>query len=73
MGSSTGAIVSAGLHLAQQMPPGSRIAMINPDRGDRYLETIYDLDWLQDNGFTLIPAEHMDVAIEQLCSCESPR
>lgn len=47
--------------------------MINPDRGDRYLETIYDLDWLQDNGFTLIPAEHMDVAIEQLCSCESPR
>lgn len=71
LGSSTGAIVSAGLHLARQLPPGSRIAMINPDRGDRYLETIYDLDWLKDNGFTLIPAEHMDVAIEQLCSCEA--
>lgn len=73
LGSSTGAIVSAGLHLAQQMPAGSRIAMINPDRGDRYLETIYDPEWLQANGFTLIPAEHMDIAIEQLCICESPR
>ena len=52
---------------------GSRIAMINPDRGDRYLETIYDLDWLNDNGFLLIPAEHMDVAIDQLCICEAPR
>jgi len=73
LGSSTGAIVSAGLHLASHMAPGSRILMINPDRGDRYLETIYDLDWLASNGFTLIPGEHMDVAIEQLCSCESPR
>lgn len=73
LGSSTGAIVSAGLHLASHMPPGSRVAMINPDRGDRYLETIYDQDWLHSNGFTLIPAEHMDVAIEQLCICESYR
>jgi cysteine synthase A len=73
LGSSTGAIVSAGLHLAAHMPPGSRVAMINPDRGDRYLETIYDSTWLHNNGFTLIPAEHMDVAIEQLCICESHR
>lgn len=28
LGSSTGAIVSAGLHLARQLPPGSRIAII---------------------------------------------
>ncbi len=73
LGSSTGAIVAAGLHLAGTLPTGSRIAMINPDRGDRYLETIYNQDWLDDNGFVLIPPEHMDVAIEQLAPYESPR
>lgn len=70
LGSSSGAIVAAGLHFARSLPDGSRIAMINPDRGDRYLKTIYDLEWLTENGFTLIPAEHLDVAIEQLCHCE---
>lgn len=66
LGSSTGAIVAAGLHLAGRMPPRSRVLMINPDRGDRYLETVYNPAWLESNGFTLIPDEHMDVALEQL-------
>lgn len=66
LGSSSGAIVAAGLHFARDLAAGSRIAMINPDHGDRYLETIYDQDWLSKNGFVLIPPEHMDVAIEQL-------
>ena len=67
LGSSSGAIVSAGLHFAQSLAAGSRICMINPDHGNRYLETIYDEQWLLDNEFTLIPAEHVDVAVEQLC------
>lgn len=70
LGSSSGAIVAAGLHLAMSMPDGSTIAMINPDRGDRYLETIYNLNWLCANDFVLIPPEHIDVAVEQLCHCE---
>lgn len=73
LGSSTGAIVSAGLHFARSLTPGSRLCMINPDRGDRYLETIYNPQWLDGNGFVLIPPEHMDVAIEQLCLCENYR
>lgn len=72
LGSSTGAIVAAGLHLAARLPEGSRIAMINPDRGDRYLETVYQQSWLDENGFVLIPPEHLDVACEQLCLCEYP-
>ena len=27
-----------------------KILMVNPDRGDRYLETIYDDQWLQEQG-----------------------
>jgi cysteine synthase A len=73
LGSSSGAIVAAGLHFAQSLPEGSRVAMINPDSGDRYLETIYDPQWLDRNGFFLIPPEHMDVAIEQLCPSEASR
>lgn len=66
LGSSSGAIVAAGLHLAHTLPEGSRILMINPDRGDRYLETIYNPEWLHQNDFTLIPPEHLDLALEQL-------
>jgi cysteine synthase A len=69
LGSSTGAIVAAGLHLAGTLPPKSQVLMINPDRGDRYLETIYAADWLESNGFVLIPDEHIDVAVEQLQCC----
>lgn len=53
LGASTGAIVAAGLHLASEMRPGSRILMVNPDRGDRYLETVYDADWITRNGFEI--------------------
>lgn len=66
LGASTGAIVSAGLHLATQMTPGSRILMINPDRGDRYLETIYDADWLAHNGFEIYPFENIPSHIARL-------
>lgn len=58
MGASTGAIVAAGIHVAHQLPPHSRICMMGPDRGDRYLESLYDADWLASHQFTLTdPAE----------------
>ena len=66
LGSSSGAIVAAGLHFAQQLPVGSRIAMINPDRGDRYLETIYNPEWLAANGFELTPADALEEAVQTL-------
>ncbi|MCF2151728.1 cysteine synthase family protein [Desmonostoc muscorum LEGE 12446] len=66
LGASTGAIVAGGLHLARELGPDARILMINPDRGDRYLETVYDANWLDHHGFALIEGEHLDDAIASL-------
>ncbi|QLE54932.1 cysteine synthase family protein [Nostoc sp. TCL26-01] len=66
LGASTGAIVAGGLHLARALGAGARILMINPDRGDRYLETVYDADWLERHQFTLKEGEHLDDAIASL-------
>ncbi|WP_337884474.1 hypothetical protein [Fischerella thermalis] len=66
LGASTGAIVAGGLHLVRELGAGARILMINPDRGDRYLETVYDFNWLSRYGFTLKEGEHLDHAIASL-------
>ncbi|HLP89316.1 MAG TPA: cysteine synthase family protein [Nostocaceae cyanobacterium] len=66
LGASTGAIVAGGLHLAGELGAGARILMINPDRGDRYLETVYDTDWLDSHGFSLKQGESLDDAIASL-------
>jgi cysteine synthase A len=45
-GGSSGAVVHAiGRHIGD-IPPGSVCVGILPDRGDRYLDTVYDDDWL---------------------------
>lgn len=66
LGASTGAIVAGGLHLAHELGAGVRILMINPDRGDRYLETVYDADWLDRHGFILKQGKYLDDAIASL-------
>lgn len=63
MGASTGAIVAAGVHLAHQMAPGSRICMIGPDRGDRYLDTLYDEEWLARNQFSITAPDRLEADI----------
>ena len=63
MGASTGAIVAAGIHLAHQLPTGSRICMMGPDRGDRYLETLYDQSWLVRHQFCLTDLESLEAEI----------
>ena len=45
-GGSSGAVGSALLSVAPSLPPGSRCALILPDGGAGYLETIYDDDWV---------------------------
>jgi cysteine synthase A len=60
MGASTGAIVAAGIHVAHQLPAGSKICMMGPDRGDRYLETLYDAKWLALNQFRLTDLEELE-------------
>lgn len=66
LGASTGAIVAAGLACAATMPHGKEMLMINPDRGERYLETVYDEEWLATHGFELTPPEGLEQALRAL-------
>ena len=45
-GGSSGAVVSALQTLAPTLPAGSNCALILCDRGERYLDTIYNPDWV---------------------------
>ena len=45
-GGSSGAVAMALEQLAPSMAAGSRCALILPDGGDGYLQTIYDDDWV---------------------------
>ncbi len=66
LGASTGAIVAAGLRIAADLPEGSRVVMINPDHGGRYLDTVYDPDWLSQHDITLYPTEELERVIGAL-------
>jgi 2,3-diaminopropionate biosynthesis protein SbnA len=45
-GGSTGAVVSAIARTLPRLPRPCRVVTIFPDRGDRYLDLVYDDDWL---------------------------
>jgi 2,3-diaminopropionate biosynthesis protein SbnA len=45
-GGSSGAIVVALHSYAQKIPAGANVVAILPDRGDRYLDTIYNETWV---------------------------
>jgi cysteine synthase A len=46
VGGSTGTVLAALLAARDEIPAGSRVLVISPDMGDRYLETVYDDDWV---------------------------
>jgi len=46
-GGSSGGIVSALLKSADTIPDGSTVVLILPDRGERYLNTVYDKEWVR--------------------------
>jgi len=66
LGASTGAIVAAGLNVAKRLGPDSTVLMINPDRGDRYLETVYSPVWRTINNFPQLSDSEIDQQIENL-------
>ena len=67
LGASTGAIVAGGLAYAQANSNRHlSILMLNPDRGDRYLETVYDRDWLQANQIELFSKQQLEVEVRKL-------
>ncbi|MFE9245781.1 2,3-diaminopropionate biosynthesis protein SbnA [Nocardiopsis sp. NPDC006938] len=48
-GGSSGAVVSAVERLAPELPPGATCVAVLADRGERYLDTIYDDTWVRDH------------------------
>lgn len=48
-GGSSGAVVSAVKKVAPTIPKGATVAMIFADRGERYLDTIYNDEWIAKN------------------------
>jgi cysteine synthase A len=63
LGASTGAIVAAGLAHAHLLGGRQQILMINPDRGDRYLETVYNPEWLEAQGIDLLAGDSLAASI----------
>lgn len=48
-GGSSGAVLMAVKQVSDQIPDGSTCAVIFPDRGERYLDTIYEDDWVSEH------------------------
>jgi 2,3-diaminopropionate biosynthesis protein SbnA len=46
VGGSTGSVISAIMMKRDEIQQGSRIVAISPDLGERYLQTIYNDDWV---------------------------
>ncbi len=46
VGGSTGSVVAAVRNYRSEIPPDSRVVAIAPDLGDRYLDTVYNDEWV---------------------------
>ncbi|QKW49936.1 2,3-diaminopropionate biosynthesis protein SbnA [Streptomyces buecherae] len=46
VGGSTGTVLAAVRHLAPTLPEGARVAVISPDMGDKYIDTVYSDTWV---------------------------
>jgi cysteine synthase A len=49
VGGSSGAVLSAFGQIRDEIPAGSNCVLIFPDRGERYLDTIYSNDWVKEH------------------------
>ena len=68
LGASTGAIVAAALAYSQQHRHSQRMVLLNPDRGDRYLETVYNPEWLSEQGIEILEQKALTATINALQS-----
>ncbi|MFI0811917.1 2,3-diaminopropionate biosynthesis protein SbnA [Streptomyces echinatus] len=48
LGGSTGTVLAAVRSMRDAIAPGATVLAISPDLGDRYLNTVYDDDWVYD-------------------------
>jgi cystathionine beta-synthase len=49
-GGSAGAAVKAAIKYAEEIDRPAKIVVLLPDSGTRYLNKVYDDDWLRENG-----------------------
>jgi len=56
VGGSSGAAVFCALRAALELGAGHNVVAVCPDGGEKYLDTVYDDDWLAGNGFATAPA-----------------
>lgn len=47
-GGSTGTVLAAVRKLGPTLPQGARVAVISPDMGDKYVDTVYSDPWIAD-------------------------
>lgn len=66
LGASTGAIVAAALAYGARSSSHQRMVLLNPDRGDRYLETVYNRSWLEEQGIDLLQEPELTATISSL-------
>ena len=48
-GGSSGAVITALDRMSHEIPEGSTVVALLPDRGERYLDTIYSDQWVREN------------------------
>ncbi|MEO5877357.1 MAG: 2,3-diaminopropionate biosynthesis protein SbnA [Streptosporangiaceae bacterium] len=67
-GGSTGSVLAAVSRLSPSMPPGSTAVAIAPDLGDRYLDTLYDDDWVNSRfgplPLALTPRREVEISLQ---------
>ncbi|MEP2783236.1 MAG: 2,3-diaminopropionate biosynthesis protein SbnA [Pseudoruegeria sp.] len=47
LGGSSGSVMAGIQQYAPNIPAGTKVVFISPDRGDKYVDTIYNDDWVQ--------------------------
>ena len=47
-GGSSGGVITAVERLSDEIPEGSTVVVLLPDRGERYMDTIYSDDWVRE-------------------------
>lgn len=48
-GGSSGGVMAAVDKLQDRIPPGATCVAVLPDRGERYLDTVFDDDWVREH------------------------
>ena len=62
-GGSTGTVLAAVRRLSPVIPARATVVAISPDLGERYLETIYDDEWIANRGLAGPSEENADVLV----------